>query len=62
MTARSTTWEDTNYCANQYMCDLDIYLNTMLSYSYGIITDRTINAPGMEIMLLTELTQQTNVI
>ena len=30
----------------QYMCALDIYLMTVLSYSYGIIMDREINAPG----------------
>ena len=28
------------------MCTLDIYLTTVFSSSYGIITDRTINAPG----------------
>ena len=42
----STVWEDTDGCDNQYMCALDIYLMTVLSYSYGIIMDRAINAPG----------------
>ena len=42
----STLLEDTNGCAKQYRCDLAIYLMTVLSYSYGIITDRAINAQG----------------
>ena len=41
----STVWEDTNGCANQYRCDLDIYLMTVLSYSYVIIMDSAISAP-----------------
>ena len=41
-----TVWEDTDGCAKQYRCDLDIYLITVLSSSYGIITDRIINSPG----------------
>ena len=42
----STVWEDTDGFAKQYMCDLDKYLMTVFSSSYGIITDRTINATG----------------
>ena len=42
----STVWEDTDGCANQYRYDLDIYLMTVLSYSYGVIMDSAINAPG----------------
>ena len=42
----STVWEDSYGCAKQYGCDLTIYLMTMLSFSYGIITDHEINAPG----------------
>ena len=30
----------------QYICALEIYLMTFLSYSSGIIMDRAINAPG----------------
>ena len=41
----STIWEETNDCAKQYRCALDIYLTTVLSNSYGIIMDRAINAP-----------------
>ena len=41
----STVWGDTYGCANQYRCDLSIYLITVLSSSYGIIMDRAINAP-----------------
>ena len=46
MSGMSKVWEDTDGCAKQYMCDLAIYLTTVLSSSYGIITDRTINEPG----------------
>ena len=42
----STVWEDIDGCTKQYMCDLAIYLMTMLSSSYDIITDCAINAPG----------------
>ena len=28
------------------MCALDIYLMTVLYYSYGILMDRAMNAPG----------------
>ena len=42
----STEWEDTDGCAKQYRCDLDIYLMTNLSSSYGIIMDFVINSPG----------------
>ena len=41
----STVWEDTDSCAKQYMCSLDIYLMTVISYLYGIIMDIAINAP-----------------
>ena len=46
MSGTSTVWEDTDGCAKQYRCDLDTYLMTVLSSSYGIIMDRAINAPG----------------
>ena len=39
-------WEDTYCCANQYVCDLAIYLMTVLSSSYSIIMDCANNAPG----------------
>ena len=42
----SIVWEDTDCCANQYRCALGVYLMTVLSSSYGIIMDCTINAPG----------------
>ena len=32
----STVWEDTNGCANQYMCALSIYIMTVLSYLWLI--------------------------
>ena len=41
----STVWEETDGCTDQYMCDFAVYLMTVLSSSYGIIMDRTINVP-----------------
>ena len=41
----STVWEDTDGCANQYRCDLPIYLMHLLSSSCGIMMYRAINAP-----------------
>ena len=42
----STVWEDTDGCANQYRCDLAIFLMTVLLTSYGIIIYRAMNAQG----------------
>ena len=42
----STVWWYIGGCAKQYRCALAIYLMTVLSYSYTIIMDRSINAPG----------------
>ena len=42
----SIVWEDTNGCAKQYRCALDIYLMTVVIYPYGIIMDISINSPG----------------
>ena len=41
----SKVWEDTDGVAKQYICALDTYLMTALSSLYGIIIDRSINAP-----------------
>ena len=38
-----TVLEDTDGCAKQYKCALDIYLLTVLSSSYDIIVFRAIN-------------------
>ena len=46
VSSMSTVKEDTDGCAKKFMCDLAIYLMTVLSYSYGIITDHVINSPG----------------
>ena len=48
MSGMSTVREDTYGCANQYRCDLAIYLMAVLPYSYGIIMYRAIYAPGRE--------------
>ena len=62
MSGMSTVWEDTDGCAKQYRCALDIYLMTVLSYSYGIIMDCSINAPGHVKMPLVDSMQQKNII
>ena len=46
MSGMPRAWEDTYCCANQYVCDLAIYLMTVLSSSYSIIMDCANNAPG----------------
>ena len=43
LSVMSTVWEDTNGCAKNYRCALDICLTTVLSSSYIIIMDRAIN-------------------
>ena len=45
-------WEDTDGCSKKYRCALDIYLITVLPYSYGIIMYRAINAlsHGMNVV------------
>ena len=40
----STIWEDTYGCAKGYRLALDISFMNVLSYSYSIIMDRSINA------------------
>ena len=55
MTVISTVWEDTDGCAKKYRCDLDIYLMTVLSSSYGIIMDRAIIEPVHGIFFVDEL-------
>ena len=42
----SAVWENTDGCGNQYICALVIYLITILSYSYSIITDCVIHVAG----------------
>ena len=46
MSGMSIVWEDIYGCSKQYRCNLAIYLITVLSYSYGIIMNFSINAPG----------------
>ena len=46
MSGMSIVQKDTDGCAKQYRCDLSINFMTLLSYSYGTIMDRVINASG----------------
>ena len=57
----STVWKDTNGCANQYRYYLGIYLMTVLSSSYGIIINFSINAPGRVNNVFDRINQLTNV-
>ena len=63
---KSTVWKDTDGCAKQYTSALDIYLTTVLSSEYGIIIDRSINAPVhgknvvVVLMLLTNESIRSN--
>ena len=41
----SEVWKYNDSCSKQCRCALDIYLMTVLSYLYGIIMDRSMNAP-----------------
>ena len=51
MSSMSTVWENTDGYANQYRCDLSVYLMTMLSSSYVIIMNCTIMHQVMGIMV-----------
>ena len=45
-TSLSTIWENTDGCAEQYICDSALYLMSVMSQTYYIIIDRGISAPG----------------
>ena len=40
----STIWENTDGCADQYICTTDIYVLSMLAHSYNIIIDHVVGA------------------
>ena len=42
----STIWENTDGCADHYICATALYLTSMLSQEFSIIIDRGISAPG----------------
>ena len=44
----STIWENTDGCADQYICASALYLMSVLSQCYSIIIDQDISAPGHE--------------
>ena len=45
-TSLSKIWENTDGCAEQYICASEIYLMSVMSQCYSIIIDRGISAPG----------------
>ena len=44
MYCMSTVWKYTDELVKQYVCTLDVYLMSVLSYLYGIIMDHKINS------------------
>ena len=42
----STIWENTDGCAEKYICASVLYLISVLSQSHSIIIDQGISAPG----------------
>ena len=46
MSALSTIWENIYGCAEQYICVSSLYLMSVLSQCYSVITDQGISAPG----------------
>ena len=48
----STIWENTDGCAEQYICASALYLMSVLSQCHSIIIDRGISAPlhGKEVV------------
>ena len=42
----STIWKNTDGCEEQYKCASELYLLSVLSQCYSIITDQGINATG----------------
>ena len=46
MTNNSTTWENTDGCADQYICPTGLYVLSMLYYAYNIVTDSGVGSPG----------------
>ena len=46
MSGLSTIWKNTDGCTDQYRCDTELYLMSVLSQRHSIIFDRGISAPG----------------
>ena len=42
----STMWEDMDGCSKQYQCGTAMYFLSMLAFSFNIVNDRAIGAPG----------------
>ena len=45
---KSTIWENTYGCAEQYRCATTLYLLLMLSREYNIVNDHGVGLPGYE--------------
>ena len=45
-TSLSTIWENTDGCAEQYICASALYLMSVMSQTFSIIIDWGISAPG----------------
>ena len=46
LTKNNTIWDNTDGCAEKYICATEIYLLSMLSHAYTIVIDSVIVAPG----------------
>eukprot|EP00957_Ditylum_brightwellii_P048693 3694718-Ditylum_brightwellii.AAC.1 len=42
----TTTWKETDGCAKQYRCAIDMYLLSLISVRFNIVIDRAVGAPG----------------
>ena len=51
-TSLSKIWENTDDCAEQYICASALYLMSVISQTYSLIIDRGISAPrhGKEVV------------
>ena len=51
-TSLITIWENTDGCAEQYICASALYLMSVMSQTYSLIIDRGISAPrhGKEVV------------
>ena len=48
----SEIWENTDCCAEHYICATELYLMSMFSHSFSVIIDRGISAPVHSIELV----------
>ena len=57
---KSTIWDNTDKCAEQYRCVTALYLISMLSHSYNILFDRGVGSPVHGIYVVDGLNATDN--